>query len=68
MLQVIDDPAVETRMQLDGFDDRLIFLGADATGRALEVMAVELAGGTLLVIHAMDLRPKWRTVYDEDSR
>lgn len=28
-------------------------------------MAVELADGALLVIHAMDLRDKYRPVYEE---
>ncbi len=46
-------------------DDRLVFLGDDHTGRALEVMAVELDGGDLLVIHAMDLRDKYRQLYEE---
>jgi hypothetical protein len=68
VLQVIDDPVVEARTQVSGFDDRLVFLGADATGRLLEVMAVELVDGTLLVIHAMDLRAKWRTLYEEGLR
>jgi hypothetical protein len=47
-----------------GHDDRLVFLGDDATGRALEVMAVRTETG-LLVIHVMDLRPKWRPLYEE---
>lgn len=51
----------------EGRDDRLVFLGEDATGRALEVMAVALPDG-LLVIHVMDLRPKWRRLYEEGMR
>ena len=39
-----------------GRDDRIVFLSDDHTGRALEVMAVELDDGTLYVIHVMDLR------------
>lgn len=39
-------------------------MGDDATGRALEVMAGRTDRG-LLVIHAMDLRPKWRALYEE---
>lgn len=46
-------------------DERLVFLGDDRTGRALEVVAVELADGALLVIHAMDLRDKYRDLYEE---
>ena len=49
----------------DGRDDRIVFLGDDKTGRALEVMGVELADGTLYVIHVMDLRAKYRVAYEE---
>lgn len=45
-------------------DDRLIHLGDDPTGRALEVVAVEVESG-LHVIHVMDLRAKWRDYYEE---
>jgi hypothetical protein len=45
-------------------DDRTLYLGDDLTGRALEVMTVPLAGGGLLVVHAMDLRDKYRPEYD----
>lgn len=51
----------------NGRDDRLLFLGDDQTGRALEVMAVELADGRLYVIHMMDLRDKYRTAYEEGT-
>jgi hypothetical protein len=44
---------------------RLVYLGDDAGERALEVMAVELPGGELLVIHAMPLRAKYRRQYEE---
>ena len=40
-------------------DERVVFLGMDKSGRAIEVVAVESEQG-LLVIHAMDMRPKWR--------
>ena len=49
-------------------DDRLIFLGDDAEGVALEVMAVELADEGLLVIHAMKLRDRYRAQYEETKR
>jgi len=45
--------------------DRLIYLGDDAAGVSLEVMAVKLASGGLLAIHAMPLRPKYQADYDE---
>jgi hypothetical protein len=38
--------------------DRLVFLGPDQDGELLEVMAVEIADG-LLVIHAMRIRTKY---------
>lgn len=44
---------------------RLVYLGQDARGRVLEVMAVVLPGGDLLVIHAMPLRAKYRAQYEE---
>jgi hypothetical protein len=47
-------------------DDRLIFLGADPTGRLLEVMAVETDQG-LLIIHAMKLRAKYRNHLEGDT-
>jgi hypothetical protein len=43
--------------------DRLVFLGLDRAGALLEVMAVEIKGG-LLVIHAM----KMRRMYDRHYR
>jgi hypothetical protein len=49
-------------------DERLVFLGDDADGVALEVMAVELEGGDLYVIHAMDLRERYRPQYEEAKR
>lgn len=44
---------------------RLVFLGDDAEGMALEVMAVELEDDALLVIHAMPLRDRYRKQYEE---
>jgi hypothetical protein len=43
-------------------EDLVLFLGLDPGGVALEVMAIELEGG-LLVIHAMKLRPKYREAF-----
>ena len=48
-----------------GASARLVFLGEDARGVALEVMAVELDEESLLVIHAMALRDRYRTQYEE---
>lgn len=45
-------------------DDRTLYLGDDHTGRALEVLTVPLEDGGLLVVHAMDLREKYRPEYD----
>ena len=42
----------------EGGDDRLVYLGDDAAGTALEVVAVELSDDEVLVIHAMPLRQK----------
>jgi len=47
----------------DDNDERLIFLGDDWNGIALEVIAIEGADGELLVIHAQKLRAKNRGAY-----
>ncbi len=62
---VIDNPLVVFRVPApDGrSDDRSLYLGDDETGRALEVLTVPLEDGEL-VIHAMDLRAKYRSIYD----
>jgi hypothetical protein len=49
-------------------DERLLFLEDDEEGVSLEVMAVELGGGGLYVIHAMDLRKRYRPQYEEARR
>jgi hypothetical protein len=56
-------PAISSAMA-----PRYVYLGDDAQGVALEVMAVELSGGDLLVIHAMPLRKKYEKVYQEAKR
>ena len=62
------EPVVETVLPAGwGLQERLVFLGDDESGRALEVMAVRTDRG-LLVIHAMDLRPKWRQLNEEGKR
>ena len=49
-------------------DERLVFLGDDREGIALEVLAVELENGDLYVIHAMELRKRYRRHYEEAKR
>ncbi len=44
---------------------RLVYLGDDPDGTPLEVMAVELENESLLVIHAMPLRERYREHYEE---
>jgi hypothetical protein len=51
-----------------GAEPRLVFLGDDADGVALEVIAVELEDGSLLVIHSMRLRERYREQYEEAGR
>jgi len=51
-----------------GRDDGLLYFGDDADGVALEVMAVEVEMGELLVIHAMPMREKYRSQYEEATR
>jgi len=46
-------------------DTRWVFLGGDPSGVDLEVIAVETEEGRLLVIHAMELRPRYRAPYAE---
>lgn len=47
---------------------RLVFLGDDADVVALEVMAIVLEEGSLLVIHAMALHPRYRRQYEEAKK
>jgi hypothetical protein len=51
-----------------GADERILYLGDDADGVPLEVMAVELSGDDLYVIHAMPLRAKYRPQYEEAKK
>lgn len=43
--------------------ERTVWLGADHGGRVLEVMTISIDDG-LLVIHAMDIRAKYRDRYN----
>ncbi len=66
--QVLANPVVVDRI-VEEHDPRvrLLILGDDDTGRALEVIAVE-EDEVLVVIHAMDLRQKFRALYEEGKR
>jgi hypothetical protein len=44
---------------------RFVYLGDDDHGQALEVMAVEGKHDEMLVIHAMQLRDKYRKRYED---
>jgi hypothetical protein len=44
---------------------RIVYLGDDDHGRALEVMAIEGKRSELLVIHAMTLRERYRRRYED---
>ncbi len=50
------------------FVERLLYLGDDATGRPLEVMAIETGPDDLLIIYAMPLRRKYLLLYQEAKR
>lgn len=66
--QVLANPIVVERIVQDRAPKiRLLILGDDGSGRAVEVIAVE-GDGVLVVIHAMDLRSKCRALYEEGKR
>ena len=65
VIQVLKSPLVIVRIHEDSAPHaRVLVLGDDASGRALEVVAIEESDG-LVVIHAMDLRSKFRMLYEE---
>ncbi len=47
----------------EGDEDLIAFFGPDSRGVPLEVIALELADGDLLVIHAMNLRHRYLDDY-----
>ena len=47
---------------------RLVFLGEDPAGAVLEIIAVETDHENLMVIHAMELRSRYRNTYEEVRR
>jgi hypothetical protein len=52
----------------DDASERFVFLGDDERGRALEVVGVEREDANLMVIHAMELRDRYRIEYEEALR
>ena len=45
--------------------DRILYLGDDAAGVALEVLAIVVEGGDLLVFHAKRMGAQYRGRYEE---
>ncbi len=54
--------------EVDVLDARLVCLGDDPEGQAIEVIAVEGSKDELIVIHAMALRKKYTDQYEEAKR
>ncbi|MBS1890423.1 MAG: hypothetical protein JST59_03970 [Actinobacteria bacterium] len=46
-------------------DPRLLFLGPDLEGMPLEAIGAAPGDGTLVIIHAMPLRKRYRGWYEE---
>lgn len=46
-------------------DQRVVFIGDDLEGVTLEVIAIEEEEEEFVVIHAMNMRKRFRTVYEE---
>ena len=44
-------------------EDLVVFLGPDDRGVPLEIVAIDVANGDLLVIHAMRMREKYAAEY-----
>ena len=60
---VVANPLVVARLRAtEKSGEAVLFLGSDGAGKPLEIIAVELETG-LLVIHAMPLRKKWLYLY-----
>ncbi len=69
VLSVLNNPTVTATIPApaDGLTaERTLWLGADHTGRVLEVVTVNIPGG-VLVLHAMDIRDKYRPMYVEQK-
>lgn len=48
-----------------GLEQRVVFIGDDLEGVALEVIAIEEDEEEFVVIHAMDMRKRFRGIYEE---
>lgn len=55
--------AVNNAVRMVEVEDGLFFIGADASGQMLELLARSTEGGELVVFHAMSLRPVNATRY-----
>lgn len=65
VLQVIAHPVAILHVPREGpQSERWLVLGVDDTGRELEVILV-IESRTAVVIHAMDLREKFRSYFEE---
>jgi hypothetical protein len=59
----------DSRYPDDGYDDsRFLFFGPDLEGIPLEVGAVAPEDGSLIIIHAMPLRERYRGWYSEAAK
>lgn len=69
VVQVIENCAVSVTFPgEEGQADRTLWLGDDRRGVALEIVTVPLHDGGLLVIHAMVLREKYRSLYEKGEQ
>ncbi len=53
---------------LEQDDDRVLVVGPDQRGIPLEIVVIELAGGELVVIHAMHMRGSYMPLYRQVMR
>lgn len=58
----IEHPVVVADIDPDGDPPKLLAIGPDRAGNLLEVVVLALAADRLLVIHAMPLRRKYRSL------
>lgn len=60
-----EEPPVKGRAEPD---PRVVVLGDDSNGVALEIIGIELEDGGFLVIHVMPLRKRYREQYEEAKK
>jgi len=58
----IEHPVVVADIDPEADPPKVLAVGPDRAGNLLEVVSLTLAGGRLLVIHAMPLRRKYRSL------